>query len=106
MMKNHRNFIGCYSIDEIKKIKPTTDKSFGFCIFLPFSPSSSDGHWVAVYVDRKHKNIEWYDPFGKGPSSIVNKNLKRMLDNIDRDYLYQYKINKVVDQREIGRAHV
>ena len=100
MMHNYkRHFLGCYSINEIKTIKPHHDKSFGFCLFLPYSPKSSEGHWVAVYVDRKNKNIEYYNPFGKGPTTTVNKNLKRMLDNLDRDYLYQYKINKVVDQR-------
>ena len=102
IMSHRKQFLGCYDVDDIKDIHPPDGvENFGFCIFLPFQRDGDEGHWVAVFVDRENKKIEYYDPFGDPPPKRFNINheLKMLLDRLDKNFLYEYKINRVVDQR-------
>lgn len=97
MMSRYKEFKGCFHMNDLDKIKPSKSK-FGFCILVPFD-KSNDGHWVAVYVSPKEHIIEYYDPFGEPPGNTVNKYLKKIVQKMNSDYLFQYKINRIKNQR-------
>lgn len=99
MMKNYKQFIGCYYIDEISKIKPPKN-AFGIIVFKPWSHGSKDGHWTAIYIDPTHdKSIEYYDSFGNDAPPEIPRQLKKLIDRINPASYLKYKVNRIKNQR-------
>lgn len=100
MMSHYKEFKGCYHEDDVRKIHVShTSKPFAICILIPWGHGGSHGHWVSLYVDPKNKMIEYYNPFGEAPPNQLSKEFKRIVNELDSTHLFQYKINKVKNQR-------
>jgi Ulp1 family protease len=54
--------------------------------------SSGPGtHWVGMYIDNKNNEINYYDSYGSLPTSLINKFIKRIVDQYNKN-----NINPVV----------
>lgn len=99
LMHKYKNFKGCVRINSIHRLKPSSQKPFGVCVFLPWE-KSNEGHWVGLYIDPIHdKSIEYYDPFGKPAPNALTKQIKGIIDKMKVPEYLKFKENRIVDQR-------
>ena len=68
------NFRGVFSKDILPK-KMLRDESI--IINIQDLLDGGGTHWVAVYNNRNHKDVEYFDSFGLYPSDIVIKYMKK-----------------------------
>jgi len=45
-------------------------------------------HWVAIYIDNKNNEINYYDSYGSMPTYLIDKFIKKVVE--------QYKKNKII----------
>jgi hypothetical protein len=99
LMKKHKKYVGTYTLEEMKKIKPPKTSSFGFIINTKKRTDKAVGHWLAIYIDPTgEKTVEFYDPFGTNPPPAIMKGLKHIIEKIDPTHYLKFKVNKYKDQ--------
>jgi len=54
------------------------NKKQAWVVHIPNKGSRTQGHWVAVYVDKPRGVIEYYDSFGKEPSASTRRALSAL----------------------------
>ncbi len=67
------------------------------------SDGSTDGHWVACYIDNNddYKSIEYYDPLAGGrPSKSLITCLRKLASIINPEYTFLYKQNNLKQQAD------
>jgi len=50
--------------------------------------TQSGSHWVAMYIDNKNNEINYYDSYGSMPTYLIDKFIKKVVE--------QYKKNKII----------
>ena len=97
MMKDYKNFVGCFAADEMDMIP--LKKKFGFIINTEPRKKKS-GHWVACFIDTsKAMTCEYYDSFAEQPSKKFLKGLKNIVDELNPSVYLKLKINKIRNQK-------
>ena len=88
---------GTFMRDELKNLKPAHKMAF----IMNTDPSSKEGkHWVACYLDADHdKSLEYYDSFGKDPPKGFDRDMKRVVDELNLPYMLKYKVNRIIEQK-------
>lgn len=100
MKKYTPSFKGVISYDEIKKLLPKINKNENKISFImSTTPSSqSDGHWVAIFIDKKDGSLEYFDSYGEDPPKSFNKDIQMIIDKIEPEVYLKYKINRIKRQ--------
>lgn len=94
IMKGYKKYgyLGCFTLDEIKKINPENKKRISF--FL-----NHDEHWMAVYLDAsKDLSLEFMDPFGKNPPTGFKEAMNNVINKMAPKLYLKYKINQIPQQ--------
>lgn len=99
-------WLGCYSCDEMDKLKDKIKPQSRGSAIINTSPSNSDGeHWVCMYWDVRDKpeasqSIEFFDSYGDDPDPMIDEGIKRIAEKLDGGKYLKYKINSVKFQGE------
>ena len=94
IMKGYKKYgyLGCFTLDEIKKINPENKKRISF--FL-----NHDEHWMAVYLDAsKDLSLEFMDPFASPPPSGFKEAMHLLINKMAPKLYLKYKINQIPQQ--------
>lgn len=94
IMKGYKKhgYLGCFTLDEIKKINPENKKRISF--FL-----NHDEHWMAVYLDAsKDLSLEFMDPFASPPPSGFKEAMHQLINKMAPKLYLKYKINQIPQQ--------
>lgn len=104
LMRNHPEFLGCISADEVSKILPYISRRGRHCFIINTDPSHKDGeHWQAVYADARpsgSNSIEFYDSYGDEPSKKLMADLNRINIKLRAVKPIQVKINRIRHQND------
>lgn len=83
-----------YKIQNIDLLNFTKYKKLGIILNLD-GYKESGSHWVAIYIDKKNKTIEYFDSTGHPP----NPNIKYYIQNLQKFFKnYKYFQNKYKHQ--------
>lgn len=99
-------WLGCYSCDEMDKLKDKIKPRSRGSAIINTSPSNSEGeHWVCTYWDVRDKpeasqSIEFFDSYGDDPDPMIDEGIKRIAEKLDGGKYLKYKINSVKFQGE------
>lgn len=107
MMANNPHYIGTYSIDTLKRIpaetinkikQDLTNPNGNFSFIINTIPISDQvGHWVSVLVTRNPPTVEFYNPSGRPPERLMEREIKSLLKRVDQPKS-QFKVNQIQDQ--------
>ena len=85
---------------DIEKMKKNGIYKIGIIYNLDKS-NQGGSHWVAMYIDNKHNEINYYDSYGSLPTPLINKFIKKVVEQykklkidpvvIFNDKRHQYK---------------
>ena len=85
---------------DIKKMKDNKIHKIGIVYNLDVH-TSSGSHWVAIYIDNKNNEINYFDSYGGIPTPLIRKFIERISDQYEKnnitpivifnDKRYQYK---------------
>jgi hypothetical protein len=93
LMGKYPLFEGTHAANEMKDVK--VSKKFG-CVFNTKPRKIRHGHWCGLYVDSgDDKSIEWFDPFGEDPPSMISKGIKHIVKKLNPDEYLKYKVNRI-----------
>jgi len=99
-MKDYKNFLGAYTINEIKNIKIPKNRPFGVALFLPFKNEPYEGHWTGLYIDPyKDLSVEYYDSYAEETPKELLKILKKIISKINPSTFLKFKYNRIKNQR-------
>lgn len=93
-------YLGTFPIDKIhtiaKIVKPGIEK-FGF--IFNTDPSDKPGkHWIAVAYSADHKELDYYNSLGEGPTDQFLDEIKPVIDALRLPYYLKFKINTIPRQ--------
>ena len=70
-----------FNIMEMKK-----NKIFKIGIIYNLDVSSGEGtHWVAVFIDNKHNEINYFDSYGSLPTPLIKEFIERLVENYKKN---------------------
>ncbi len=100
IMKPYKRFLGVVSSDRVNRLDPDKEKDSAFIMNLD-EHDEPGSHWIAVYISPvKSKSIEYYDSFGEEPDMGFLRQIKKVIDKMDLDYLLKLKVNRIKKQAE------
>lgn len=76
-----------YKIDKINFAKFKKYKKLGMVLNLD-GYEQSGSHWVAIYIDKNKKQIEYFDSLGRTPNTNIKYYIKEYLNNEFPNYEY------------------
>jgi hypothetical protein len=96
-----KGFLGVISIDEINTLLPKINNQNVVSFIMNTVPSNiQNGHWVAIYIDKKNDGtVEYYDSFASDPSDQFMKDIKLVISKLKPESYLRFKVNKIIDQR-------
>ena len=100
-------FMGVISADQIPSLIPHAQEILrkkpksALSFIMNLDPADEEGsHWVAVYIDpTSEKTVEYYDSFGREPSELFQKDIKKLIEAINPETYLKFKVNKIIDQK-------
>jgi hypothetical protein len=99
MMKSYKpNYLGCIAANEVKTLLPSVKKQRQIC-FIQNTDDKTGIHWVAWFIDRDRKTVEYYDSLADPlPENLFN-NIQPLLKKISaRGDKWKWKYNVIRDQ--------
>ena len=80
---------------ELSKLDLTTMKKNGINkigIVYNLDTSAGNGsHWVAIYIDNKNNEINYYDSYASKPTRLIHKFIKTLVDKYNSKVIYNDK---------------
>jgi hypothetical protein len=68
---------------DIEKMKKSGIHKIGIIYNLDKS-NQGGSHWVAIYIDNKHNEINYYDSYGSLPTPLINKFIKKVVEQYQK----------------------
>lgn len=98
----HFLFLGALPAD-FYKVLPFSFRKMQFykriaCVLNLDTHDKGGSHWVALFVDRASKTIEYFDSVGHPPNKWISKFISKLLKHFDVQGSWSVKINSTVHQ--------
>ena len=99
MIKQYKpNYLGCIASNEIKSLLPSIKKQRQLC-FIQNTDDKKGLHWIAWFIDRDRKTIEYYDSLADPLPKDLFKNIQPLLKKISATGVkWKWKYNLIRDQ--------
>jgi hypothetical protein len=96
IMEPFKLYIKTITLDELDEIiKYIYDNKILIGSFI----LNTGNHWTAIYYDFTNEFVlEYYDPFGEPPKSIIIKSFKDLILKLNIEVFVKFKINRVQQQ--------
>ena len=95
-------YIPVIANDQILTLLPLVNKNtqrFGFIINTD-NAGGVGKHWRAVFISRPDASVEYYDSLVSEPDKKFVSDVKKLLDKMDDNVYYKFKVNQVKDQSD------
>lgn len=98
LMRNEPNYKGVYASDQIQNVPINKNAPTSF--IMNTDKEKGDGkHWQSVYMDPYNlKSIDFYDSFGRPPTTDFLKRMKGVVRKMNVPYLLSVKHNELIHQ--------